>query len=228
MKTPLAALRNAAARVAAGTAAGGAAGAALHAALPASAPLVDGTLNLVDVSGGLAVGGVLGALWAAEAALLGSGLVGDTVRAAGGVLGSETDRAAGDRMLSDVRKSLDRLRAVEGVQGQLLRLVLDLSGITSDPGVAKLAAAAEAARREPLDPAERVRLNARGSDQLAPPTPSPSPAAAGGLTDVLAMVVEATLEARLFDARIALIAVAALFVGGADLVLLAINNGLGG
>ena len=42
------------------------------------------------------------------------------------------------------------------------------------------------------------------------------------------MVVEATLEARLFDARIALIAVAALFVGGADFVLLAINNGLGG
>ena len=38
MKTPLAALRNAAARVAAGTAAGGAAGAALHTALPATAP----------------------------------------------------------------------------------------------------------------------------------------------------------------------------------------------
>ena len=227
MKAPLTSLRNAAARVAAGTAAGGAAGAALHAALPASAPLIDGTLNFVDISGGLAIGGVLGALWAAEAALIGSGLVGDTVRAAGGVLGSETDRAAGDRMLSDVRKSLDRLRAVEGVQGQLLRLVLDLSGITSDPGVAKLAAAAEAARREPLDPAERVRLNARGSDQLAPPTPSPSPAA-GGLTEILAMVVVATLEARLFDARIALIAVAALFVGGADFVLLAINNGLGG
>ena len=227
MKTPLAALRNAAARVAAGTAAGGAAGAALHAALPASAPLIDGTLNLVDVSGGIAIGGVLGALWAAEAALLGSGLVGDTVRAAGGMLGSETDRAAGDRMLSDVRKSLDRLRAVEGVQGQLLRLVLDLSGITSDPGVTKLAAAAEAARREPLDPAERVRLNARGSDQLAPPTPSPAPAA-GGLTEVLAMVVEATLEARLFDARIAIVAVTALILGGTDAVLLALNNGLGG
>ena len=138
MKTPLAALRNAAARVAAGTAAGGAAGAALHTALPATAPLIDGTLNLVDVTGGLAVGGVLGALWAAEAALLGSGLVGDTVRAAGGVFGSEADRAAGDRMLSDVRKSLDRLREVEGVQGQLLRLVLDLSGITSDPGAGHL------------------------------------------------------------------------------------------
>ena len=36
------------------------------------------------------------------------------------------------------------------------------------------------------------------------------------------MVLETTLEARLFDARIALIAVAALFVGGADFVLLAI------
>ena len=42
------------------------------------------------------------------------------------------------------------------------------------------------------------------------------------------MVLEATLEARLFDARIALVAVAALILGGTDAVLLAINNGLGG
>ena len=101
MKTPLAALRNAAARVAAGTAAGGATRGATRAA--GDRAVID-TRSTRRRYGGLAVGGVLGALWAAGRASR-PGLVGDTVRAAGGVLGSGADRAAGDRMLSDVRKS---------------------------------------------------------------------------------------------------------------------------
>eukprot|EP00315_Gephyrocapsa_oceanica_P048862 CAMPEP_0185531770 /NCGR_PEP_ID=MMETSP1366-20130426/107568_1 /TAXON_ID=38817 /ORGANISM="Gephyrocapsa oceanica, Strain RCC1303" /LENGTH=157 /DNA_ID=CAMNT_0028143497 /DNA_START=19 /DNA_END=488 /DNA_ORIENTATION=+ len=103
-----------------GTAAGVAAGSALHAAYPARG-LIDGALTAVDVSGGALLGGTLGVLWAAEAALLGSGFVASTVRAATGVLGEDRDRAAGERMLSDVRRSLETLQQVDGPQGALLR-----------------------------------------------------------------------------------------------------------
>ena len=106
-----------------------AAGSALHAAFPARG-LIDGALTAVDVSGGALLGGTLGVLWAAEAALLGSGFVASTVRAATGVLGEDRDRAAGERMLSDVRRSLETLQQVDGPQGALLRAALDLSGVT--------------------------------------------------------------------------------------------------
>jgi len=72
-------------------------------------------------------------------------------------------------MLSDVRRSLETLQQVDGPQGAMLRAALDLSGVTSDPGIAKLAEAAEAARR---DGGPVVRVN----------EPAP-PAAAGGRAD---------------------------------------------
>ena len=218
----LALVQGAVHRTIAGTAAGGAAGVALHAGVAGAAPaargLVDGALNLVDISGGLLLGVILGVLWASEALLLGTGVISRTIGQATGLVGEDIDRAAGESLLTNVRASLDRLRKVEGVQGVLLRAALDLGGVTSDPGVAKLAEAAEAARKE-RDPLSVVRVN------------EAEPAAEDvrekqSLAGILGSVVEATLEARLFELRVALIAVAIFLIGGIDAVLLVVD-GLG-
>lgn len=194
-------LCNAVLRAAVGSIAGGAAGSSLHAALQDAMPsraVIDGTLNLVDVSGGALLGFVLGALWAVEAILIDSGLIARTVRAATSVLGEKRDRAAGERMLADVRISLDKLRRVQGPQGFLLRAALDLGGVTSDPSVARLAEAAEEAR-------------GRGGPKTS-------------LSDVLADVIGANLEARLFDARALLLVLGLLLAGSADAVLLLLDS----
>ena len=215
-------LQGAVLRTLAGTTAGGAAGVALHAVVASAAPaargLVDGALNLVDVSGGLILGLILGVLWASEALLLGTGVISRTIGQATGLVGEEVDRAAGESLLTNVRASLDRLRKVEGVQGVLLRAALDLGGVTSDPGVAKLAEAAEAARKE-RDPLSAVRINEAepAADDVREKQ---------SLAAILGSVVEATLEARLFELRVALIAVAAVLIGGIDALLLVVD-GLG-
>ena len=216
----LALVQGAVLRTVAGTTAGGAAGAALHAAVAAAAPaargLVDGALNVVDVSGGLLLGVILGVLWASEALLLGTGVISRTLVQASGLVGEDIDRAAGESLLTSVRASLDRLQKVEGVQGVLLRTVLDLGGVTSDPGVAKLAEAAKAARRE-RDPALDTNEAEPAADDVREKQ---------SLAAILGSVVEATLEARLFELRVLLIVVAAVLIGGID-VLLLLADGLG-
>jgi hypothetical protein len=90
---------------------------------------VDGTVNFNDVSRGIVIGFCLGLLWAAEEVLVGSDVISSTLRQASTigllcghlVLASCADRAAGERMLADVRSGLERLRAVDGPQGFLLR-----------------------------------------------------------------------------------------------------------
>ena len=91
-------------------------------------------------------------------------------------------------MLADVRASVERLQQVEGLAGMTLRTALDLGGVTSDPGIAKLAEAAEAARRE-RDPMSTIRVN-----ESAPP-PQRTASTAQSFSNVLSMVLEATLEA---------------------------------
>ena len=214
----LALVQGAVLRTLAGTTAGGAAGVALHAAVASAAPaargLVDGALNVVDVSGGLVLGVILGVLWASEALLLGTGVISRTLVQASGLIGEDIDRAAGESLLTSVRASLDRLRKVEGVQGVLLRAVLDLGGVTSDPGVAKLAEAAEAARRE-RGPALDAGTNEAAAEAVQEKQ---------SLAAILGSVVEATLEARLFELRVVLIAVAAVLIGGIDLLLLLVDG----
>lgn len=214
----LALVQGAVLRTIAGTAGGAAAGSAVHAALPASG-LFDGALNLVDVSGGLLLGLLLGVLWGSESLLLGSGAIGSAIRKAVGIVGEDRDRAAGERLLADVRATLDQLQKVEGVPGIILRTSLDLAGVTSDAGVAKLAEAAEAARREDTGPV--VRVNEAQATEAAPAQERQS------LAGVLATVVEAKLEASLFDLRLALVAVAAVLVGCIDALVL-LFSGLAG
>ena len=202
-----------------GAAAGAAAGSAAHAALPASG-LLDGVLNVVDVSGGLLIGLILGVLWGSESLLLGSGVVGSSVRQAISIVGEERDRAAGERLLADVRSTLDALRQVEGVQGVILRVALDLFGVTSDAGVAKLAEAAEAARREQRGAVVHI------SEVEAPDAAPEHDQERQSLAGVLAAVVEAKLEAILFDLRAALVVAAVFLIGSIDALLL-LFNGLG-
>ena len=99
----LALVQGAVLRTLAGTTAGGAAGVALHAAVASAAPaargLVDGALNVVDVSGGLVLGVILGVLWASEALLLGTGVISRTLVQASGLVGEDIDRAAGESLL---------------------------------------------------------------------------------------------------------------------------------
>ena len=213
----LALVQGAVLRTLAGAAAGGAAGVALHAVVAAAAPaargLVDGALNVVDVSGGLLLGVILGVLWASEALLLGTGVISRTLVQASGLVGEDVDRAAGESLLTSVRASLDRLRKVEGVQGVLLRAVLDLGGATSDPGVTKLAEAAEAARRE-RDPALDTNEEPAADDLREKQS----------LVTILGSVVEATLEARLFELRVVLLAVTAVLIGGIDVLLLLVDG----
>ena len=244
----LALLQGALLRTMAGTFAGGAGGSVLHAALqaavPASRGLVDATLNAVDVAGGLLLGLVLGVLWSTEALVVRSGVVSATVRGASQILGEDADRAAGATLLASVRAALDRLRRVPGVQGVVLRGALDLLGITSDPSVAKLAEAAEAARREGapqrradlarvIAPAPAVAAQqdaaaaaARGAvDGPAGDTPSYSaPPQQQSLAGVLGMVVEATLEARFFELRAALATIGVVLLGLANVALLFLDR----
>lgn len=202
-QSPLSVAQGAITRTFAGTILGGAAGSALHAALASpSGAVIDGTLNLVDISGGLLLGSLLGGLWAVESLLLGSGMITATIRAAVSVVGEDRDRQAGDRLLTDVRISLEKLQAVQGPQGFLMRSALYWGGVTSDPGVEKLAEAAEAARL--------------GDRKAA--------ASQQSLSDVLGAVIGATLEARLFELRAALVVFGALLIGGIDAALLFIDS----
>jgi len=107
---------------------------------------------------------------------------------------------------------------------------------TSDPGVAKLVEAAEpggggqpsqeAAARRPA-----VTINAQPSPSPSPPTtttptPTPTPpssappaaasAAAPLLSGVLGRVIEATVRARVFDLRLAIVLFGIFVVGGLD------------
>ena len=95
-----------------------------------------------------------------------------------------------------------------------MRAVLDLGGVTSDPGVAKLAEAAEAARRE-RGPALDAGMNEAAADAVREKQ---------SLAAILGSVVEATLEARLFELRVVLIAVAAVLIGGIDVLLLLLDG----
>lgn len=93
---------------------------ALDAARTSAVPargFVDGTVNFNDVSSGIVIGFCLGLLWAAEEVLVGSDVISSTLRQAStiGLLcghlvrASCADRAAGERMLADVRSGLDAL-----------------------------------------------------------------------------------------------------------------------
>ena len=89
---------------------------------------VDGTVNFNDITSSIVLGFCLGLLWAAEEVLVGSDVISSTLRqASAGLLcgrlvrASCADRAAGERMLANVRSGLERLRAVDGLQGFLLR-----------------------------------------------------------------------------------------------------------
>ena len=168
------------------------------------------------------------------------------MRAATGVLGEDRDRAAGERMLSDVRRSLETLQQVDGPQGALLRAALDLSGVTSDPGIAKLAEAAEAARRdggpvvrvnEPAPPAGGGRADEQqgvGLGGLLGQVLRPSVARGETLrtspthlmvTPPRRQVLVASLEAKLFELRAA---VGVALVGSVDALLLLLDGKLGG
>ena len=78
---------------------------------------MDGTVNFNDVSRGIVIGFCLGLLWAAEEVLVGSDVISSTLRQASTIgllcghllLASCADRAAGERMLADVRSGLDAL-----------------------------------------------------------------------------------------------------------------------
>ena len=189
-------IQGAAARTLFGAVAGATTGDVLHAAL------LDGTFNVVAVTGGGVFGLLLGMLWSVEAVVVGSGVISSTLRQVSStLLGEVRDREAGERMLSSVREGLDQLRRVGGAQGLLLRAALDLLGVTSDPGVAKLAAAAEDAQQ------------------------TPATATDASLSQVLGQVIEATIEARLFDLRLIIAFVGLVLVGSAD-ALLAFLGGL--
>jgi hypothetical protein len=87
------------------------------------------------------------------------------------VRASCADRAAGERMLADVRSGLERLRAIDGPQGFLLRTTPE----NIRPGRREAGRGSRARRRRPAEPGGGgqetcVDLNAQPS-----PSPSPSP-----------------------------------------------------
>jgi hypothetical protein len=134
-----------------------------------------------------------------------AGVGGPLVRA------SCADRAAGERMLADVRSGLERLRAIDGPQGFLLRTTPE----NIRPGRREAGRGSRARRRRPAEPGGGgqetcVDLNAQPSPSPSPsppptttPTPTPTPpssappaaasAAAPLLSGVLGRVIEATV-----------------------------------
>ena len=182
-------------RLAAGGTLGVAGGAATHAVLgaytalgTASYAIVDPLLNVFDLAGGTLLGLSLGMLWALNTALLRSGVIRDNIRGAiGALVEEEDDAAAGEKALETIRDGLATLAR----RGDLpLKLAFWASGLTEEPAVAKLVEEAQAAQEE------------SGAGKT--------------MSDIIALVFEATLEARLSDAAFLFTLLSLSFIGSTN------------
>ena len=151
---------------------------------------IDPLLNLFDLGLGGLCGLLLGVLWACEAALLGSGAIRSyIIGAMSSLVEAEDDARAGDRALRTIREGFQTL-AVRG--DWPLRVAFLLTGLQDEPAVARLVEEAEtAAQRE-------------------------SDAAARPFSELIAIVFESTLEARLGDARFLILGLGLVVVGSVD------------
>eukprot|EP00308_Calcidiscus_leptoporus_P009643 CAMPEP_0119385836 /NCGR_PEP_ID=MMETSP1334-20130426/93129_1 /TAXON_ID=127549 /ORGANISM="Calcidiscus leptoporus, Strain RCC1130" /LENGTH=235 /DNA_ID=CAMNT_0007407209 /DNA_START=169 /DNA_END=877 /DNA_ORIENTATION=- len=187
----------AASSIVGGTVVGAATGSIVHAAVDMYTPLLtatsgplDAITNVADLLIGATSGLALGSLRASEAALLSNGAIRSTFNATvGKLLGAEADAAAGERALESVREGLAKLAGGDWT----LRALFFLVGFDQDPAVEKIVEEAQAAQR-------------LGSTRRS-------------MSEIIALVFESTLEARLNDARFLIVTLAMLTILGVDGVL---------
>ena len=184
---PMATLQSAASRIAGGGLLGIIAGGASHAAIAEWTPLgtdafgaIDPFLNIFDLTIGGICGSMLGVIWALNAALLGSGVIRKTVCDA---IGSMVE-AEEDKAAGERALSSIRtgLQTLAARNDYLLRTAFFLSGFSEEPAVVRLVDEAQAEQK--------------GSG-LA-------------MSDIIAITFETTLEARLGDTRVLIVALAVL------------------
>ena len=193
---PMATLQSAASRIAGGGLLGIVAGGASHAAIAEWTPLgtdafgaIDPFLNVFDLTIGGICGSMLGVIWALDAALLGSGVIRKTVCDA---IGSMVE-AEEDKAAGERALSSIRtgLQTLAARNDYLLRTAFFLSGFSEEPAVVRLVDEAQAEQK--------------GSG-LA-------------MSDIIAITFETTLEARLGDTRVLIVALAVLLGGSVELAV---------
>ena len=212
-------IRGSAVRFLGSTVLGASTGSAAHAALQQVAPMpvhwIDSLLNALSCLSGTSVGALIGALWATEVAIVGSGVITSAFQqAASVVVDANADELAGTRALQTVRATLTQLRETPGLQGILIGGSLALCGLYDDPVVERLAAEAEAQAESESGTA----LANQGAADTRPRT----------FSGLIGLAVESTITARFTDLKLGIVGTSLVLVGVVDALLYALGNILGG
>uniref|UniRef100_A0A7S0N618 Uncharacterized protein n=1 Tax=Cryptomonas curvata TaxID=233186 RepID=A0A7S0N618_9CRYP len=156
--------------------------------------LVDALMAFTEITVLTGAGLFVGTVWAFQHLLLDSEVLNQAIQRTWGALVPD-DSSLGKALDSKTRSFIKDLRSAPGVQGFIVRAILDLSGITSEPGIVRLV--------------ETVEQESRAG--AARPT---------SMSALVIAAVNGAIAGRLDDAKVAAVLVCAAGVAGADGLLL--------